>query len=578
MAWLKKYMPNYLRFAVPAWICLFGEVIVDLSLPTLMATIVNIGIGNRDTDFILRYGGIMLALALLGMAFGQIRNILSAHASQNLGTSLRADLFRKTQGMSMAGMRQIGEASLITRLTNDVMQVQNMSLMLTRIFIRAPLLLIGGIIMSFSLNREMASILFFILPVLALLIYMRLRRGFPLFQRVQLAIDRVNKVMREYLTGVRVIKVFNRSDFEQKRFDQANASLTDQGISAARAMASIQPLIFIVMNGSIVVLLWLGGVRVNQGSAQVGDIMAFVNYFIQILFAMNVLSRIFTMAVRAKTSLDRISQVFAVENDLSDPKQAVFSSDQGHIEMRQVYYTYPGQQSPVLYNLSFEIKPGQTAAIIGSTGAGKTTLINLLPRFDDIDQGTILIDQTNILDMKKEALRQKVALVPQKSTLFTGTVLENLLWGQEDAEPEAINKAIETAQAEEFINKMPDGLTSLIGQGGVNLSGGQKQRLCIARALLKNAPILVMDDSTSAIDLTTEHKLWQKLRRNYQDKTIIMIAQRIHSIMHADIILVMDEGKLAAQGNHKELLQTCSIYQDIYRSQMGLDESGKEVI
>lgn len=578
MKWLNRYMPDYLRFAIPAWICLFGEVIVDLSLPTLMATIVNVGIGNRDTDFIMRYGGIMLAIALMGAALGQTRNWLSSHASQNLGTGLRADLFRKTQGMSIAALRKMGASSLITRLTNDVMQVQNMSLMLTRIFIRAPLLLIGGIIMAFSLNREMASILIFILPVIGVLIYIRMKRGFPLFKKVQAAIDKVNEVLREYLAGVRVVKVFNRSDYEQDRFDQANRNLTDQGIRAARAMASIQPLIFIVMNGSIVILLWIGGVRVDQGRAQVGDIMAFVNYFIQILFAMNVLSRIFTMGVRAKTSLDRISQVFAIDDELADSTVVSSPPDAGRIEMRDVTYTYPGQKSPVLSDLSFVIKPGQTAAIIGSTGAGKSTLINLLPRFDDVQQGQILVDGVDIREMKKEDLRQKIAMVPQKSTLFTGTLLENLLWGNQNAAMEDVEEAITIAQAKEFIDKMPKGLDSRIGQGGVNLSGGQKQRVCIARALLKNSPVLIMDDSTSAVDLATEHKLRTLLKKKCRDKTVIIIAQRIHSVMQADTILVMDNGRLIDQGRHKDLLRRSPIYRDIYRSQIGLDQTGEEVI
>ena len=578
MSWLKPYMPAYLRFAIPAWICLLGEVLIDLSLPTLMARIVNIGIYGNDTDYVLRMGFRMLGLALVGSLFGMGRNWLSTHASQDLGTKLRADLFRKTQQLSLASARQFGTASLITRLTNDVMQVQNLSFMLTRIFIRAPLMLIGGIVMAFTVNRQMAMILVAVLPVLALLIGYRLKRGFPLFKKVQKAIDGVNSVLREYLSGVRVVKVFNRFDFERDRFETANEELAQRGVSAARSMATIQPLIFLLMNGSIVLILWVGGLRVSDGQAQVGDIMAFVTYFLLILQAMGILSMIFMAGVRARTSLDRVSQVFLINDELPHEDDQTAESQAGSLGMEHVYYTYEGQKKPVLKDICFQIQGGQTAALIGSTGSGKSTLIGLLPRFYDVDSGQILVDGISVKKQKKDKLRNKMAVVPQKSILFTGTVEENMRWGNPRASLQDIEEALDIAQAKEFVMNMPHGLQTMIGQGGVNLSGGQKQRLCIARAILRKAPILILDDSTSAIDMTTERRLREALAAHSREQTVLLIAQRIHSVMDADLIMVMDNGSLVDQGSHDELLRRCTIYQEIFRSQMGLDASGKEVV
>lgn len=578
MKWLKRYLPTYLRLAVPAWICLLGEVLVDLSLPTLIASIVNDGIEKQNPEHVWRTGGLMLGLALFGSLMGLGRNWLSTHASQDLGTGIRADLFRKTQAMSLATVKQLGAATLITRLTNDVMQVQNLSFLLMRIFIRAPLMLVGGILMAALLNPQMALILIAILPLLGLLIYIRVKRGFPLFRKVQGAIDRVNGVLREYLAGVREVKVFNRFAYEEERFDQANRNLTGLGIKAARSMATIQPLIFILMNGSIILLLWMGGNRVAAGQTQVGDIIAFINYFLMILQAMTMLSMIFTAGVRAKTSVDRIGQVFALPEDMPQADHPAKPPVAGQIGMRQVTFTYPGQARPILQQITFTIQPGQTAAIIGSTGCGKTTLINLLTRFFDADSGEVLIDGTAVGQLALADLRSRIALVPQQSLLFTGTLAENLRWGKEDATEDEIWHAADIAQAADFIRRMPEGMQTKIGQSGVNLSGGQKQRLCIARALIRQAPVLILDDSTSAIDMATEQRLLSALKAHGRDMTVILIAQRIHSVMDADVILVMDDGKLVRQGTHRELLQDCQIYRDLYRSQIGLDPDGREVV
>lgn len=578
LKWLKPYLPEYLRLAVPAWVVLLLEVLVDLSLPTLLASIVNTGIRQGDVSFILKTGGWMLALALTGVVMALSRNWISTKVSQNLGTNLRRDLFRKIQKLSLAATSRFGTASLITRLTNDVMHVQNLSFMLTRIFIRAPLLVIGSTVMAFLLNPGLATILLGIMPVLTFLITLRIRRGLPLFQKVQTAIDRVNGIMREYLSGVRVVKVFNRFALEQDKFDDANRNLTDITVSAARSMASIHPLMLLVMNGSIILVLWLSGLRISSGNMQDGDILAFVNYFLQILQSMMMVSWIFTMGVRAKTSLDRIGEVFELQETMVDTDKTVSSPRAGTVEMRNAAFCWPGQTMSVISGISFRANTGETLAIIGPTGCGKSSLIHLIPRFYDACDGSVLVDGTDVRLFDRKELRQRIALVPQQSVLFTGTILDNLRWGNPDATDEEIEKACQIACADEFIPRLPDGYNTWIGQNGVNLSGGQKQRLCIARALVRFCPILIMDDSTSAIDMSTEARIRHRLREHTAEMTVIIIAQRIHSVMNADRILVMDEGRIIGFGKHAELLRDCQIYQDIYRSQMGLDMSGREVV
>jgi ATP-binding cassette, subfamily B, multidrug efflux pump len=578
MKWLKKYMPAYLKLALPAWVCLIGEVLVDLSIPTLTKNIVDIGITHRDIPYVLHTGLFMLCIAVAGSVAGQLRNWLSTRSSQDIGAKIRADLFRKTQAMSLTATQKIGTASLITRLTNDVMQIQNLSFLLTRVFIRAPLLLIGGIIMASTLNAHMALILLGVLPLMAGLIALRMKRGFPLFKKVQTAIDRVNASLREYLAGVRVVKVFNRFEYEGEKFDGANQNLTGTGVRAARSMAMIQPLMFALMNGSIVLVLWLGGGQIAAGDMMPGAIIAFVNYALMILQAMSMVSMIFTQGVRGKASIDRIGEVFAIQDDMPDPQAPKRPEALGAVEMRDVSFAYPGQAMPVLEGVNFRIEPGQTAAIIGSTGAGKSTLVNLIPRFHDAASGSVLVDGADVREFSQAELRARIAIVPQQAVLFSGTVRGNLCWGKPAATDAELEQAVRIAQAWEFISRMPDGWGTWIGQGGVNLSGGQKQRMCIARALVRQPKVLIMDDSTSAVDMATERLIRQGLQEHCRDMTVIVIAQRIHSVMEADTILVMESGAIASQGTHRELLASSPVYRDIFRSQMGLDAQGREVV
>lgn len=576
--WLGPYAPAYLKLAIPAWICLLLEVFVDLSLPTLLALIVNTGIAQGDKPVVLRLGLLMFFLSLVGLAFGQARNWLSTKVSQEFGTRVRADLFRKVQRLSMTAAQKIGAASLITRLTQDVTQIQNMSFMLTRVFIRAPLLLLGSVVMAFILNPGLAMILVAVVPLLALLIVLRIRRGMPLFQRVQKALDRVNGVMREFLAGVRVVKVFNRHDYEQRKFDRANQELTDLGVSAARAMATIAPLMLMLMNGSILLVLYFGGHRVSNSSMQVGDIIAFINYFLQILHAMMMVSWIFTAGVRAKTSSDRIAEVFALADGMPVPVETTSPERVGSLEMRQVSFIWPEQREPVLRNITFFAKPGETVAIIGATGSGKSSLVNLFSRFHDASEGSVCVDGTDVRQFALKDLRSRIAMVPQQAVLFSGTISDNLRWGNPLASEADLAAATHVACADEFIPRLEHGYDTWIGQGGVNLSGGQKQRLSIARALLCDASVLVMDDSTSAIDMKTEALIRKRLREHARSLTVLLVAQRIHSVMDADQILVLDEGQLVGVGTHKVLLETCDVYRDIYRSQMGLDRAGREVV
>jgi ATP-binding cassette subfamily B multidrug efflux pump len=578
MNWLRKYMPAYLKLALPAWLCLIVEVVVDLSIPTFTKDIVDTGIYNKDVAYVLHMGAIMLCIAVGGCVAGQFRNWLSTRSSQDVGAQIRADLFRKTQAMSLAASRKIGTASLITRLTNDVMQIQNLSFLLTRVFIRAPLLLIGGIVMASTINSGMSLILLCALPLMAGLIYLRMKRGFPLFRKVQGAIDRVNGVMREYLAGVRVVKVFNRFDYEAEKFDAANRELTGIGVRAARSMATIQPLMNVLMNGSIVLVLWFGGLQIQAGHMMPGAIIAFVNYALMILQAMSMVSMIFTQAVRGKASVDRIGEVFAVEDDMPEPAAPASPEARGEVEMRGVSFTYPGQALPVLEGVSFRIEPGTTAAVIGSTGSGKSTLVNLIPRLHDATSGAVFVDGADVREYAQDELRSRIAVVPQQAMLFTGTVRDNLKWGRPDATDEEIGRAARVAQAWEFISKMPEGLDTWIGQGGVNLSGGQKQRMCIARALVRQPKVLILDDSTSAVDMATERRIREGLKERCRGMTVIVIAQRIYSVMDADAILVMDGGRIMSQGAHRDLLEESQIYKDIFRSQMGLDTAGREVV
>ncbi|WP_289142605.1 ABC transporter ATP-binding protein [uncultured Brevibacillus sp.] len=572
MRFYQKYIKKYGFIAAVSMIFLTIEAVCDLLQPTIMSRIIDIGVAQRDMDYVLQTGGLMLLITAIGAVAASIRNILATYVSQNFGAQLRSDLFSKVQSLSFDNLNKFDKASLVTRLTNDVNQVQVFVNGMMRIFVKAPLMCIGGLIMATQLNPELAVVLAIVVPIVGLFIYLNMKIGFPFFLKVQQALDRVNGTIREYLSGVRVVKAFNRFDFEIDKFTGANQELQKKSVSATRVMSIFSPAIMLTVNLGIVAVLWLGGLGVGQGSIQVGHIIAFTNYMTQILFSLMLISMVFNMFVRAKASSGRIGEVFAEENQMTWKQGHLQeqAGDSGRIDFENVSFSYEGKEGEhVLRQISFTCLPGETVGIIGSTGSGKSSLVGLIPRFYDVTEGTIRVDGQDVRELDPKKLREKMAVVPQKTTLFTGTVLENIRWGKEDATMEEVEQAAMMAQAHEFISTTPEGYDTRVGQGGINFSGGQKQRISIARALVKKPEILILDDSTSAVDVATEVKIKEALKTYARGLTCILIAQRITSVMDADKIIVLDNGAIVDMGTHESLLAGCKVYQEIFQSQIG---------
>jgi ATP-binding cassette, subfamily B, multidrug efflux pump len=570
MGSFNKYIKNYWKPFSVAVLFLTLEAVCDLLQPTIMAKIVDVGVVNRDLDYVLKMGGVMLGVTLLGALAASTRSIVASITSQNFGSELRFDLFQKIQHLSFKNINRYDRASLITRLTNDVSQVQMFMNGLMRIFVKAPLLAIGGLIMATRLNIHLSIVLAVVVPMVAILIIVNMKISLPLFSKVQNSLDQVNSVMREYLSGVRVVKAFNRFDYEIERFSGFNEDFQDKSIAASRVLAIFGPIIMLVMNLGIVVVLWFGGFGVENGTVQVGHVIAFTNYMTQILFSLMMISMVFNMFVRAKTSANRIGEVLAEQDEMSWKRESISSTRGGRIDFENVTFAYEGASGdPVLKNISFTCMPGETVGIIGSTGSGKSSLVGLIPRFYDVTSGTIKLNGEDISEINPKGLRERVAVVPQKATLFTGTVMENIRWGREDASLEEIELTLKMADAYGFINDSPEGYDTRIGQGGVNFSGGQKQRLSIARALVKRPEILILDDSTSAVDVATEARIKESLKKVAKGLTCLLIAQRISSVVDADRIIVLDDGEIVGNGTHSELMQNCPTYLEIYQSQFG---------
>jgi len=569
----RKYVHKYWKMFTVALLFLTLEAMADLSLPTIMARIIDEGVAYKRMDVVIRLGGIMLLVTALGAVGASARNVISSHVSQRFGAELRSDLFRKIQSLAIEHIDKFERASLITRLTNDVTQVQNFTNGMMRIFAKAPLIGIGSLIMAVRLDTGLASVLAVVVPVVALLIALNIRIGFPRFMKVQEALDQVNRAIREYLSGVRVVKSFNRFDYEAEKFDAANKTLMERSIRVMRVTSLFNPAIMLTVNFGIIAVLWFGGLWVNEGRLQVGVIVAFINYMTQILFSLMMISMVFNMFVRAKASAVRIGEVFAQENRMTwEDGHAEHSGERGGIKFINVSFSYDGAAGrPALKNITFSCKPGETVGIIGSTGSGKSTLVSLIPRFYDATSGVVKVNGVDVKRVDPKKLREKIAIVPQKSVLFTGTILENIRWGNESATREEVERAARLAEAHEFISALPEGYDSRLGQRGVNLSGGQKQRISIARALVRNPEILILDDCTSAVDVVTEAKIKESLKRYARGLTCLMIAQRITSVMDADKIIVMDDGEIVGIGDHATLLKHCRVYQEIYHSQIGME-------
>jgi len=566
---LAGYLKPYWKYAVAAPLLMVLEVVCDLMQPQFMANIIDKGVATGDIPFILKTGLFMLLTALFGVVGGVGCTVFAVLASQHYGTDLRQDLFRKVESFSFRNLDKFSTASLITRLTNDVMQLQGIVLMMLRIMVRAPILAVGGIVLAVAIDLNLALISLSVLPVLAVVLVFVIRKGFPLFGIVQERIDRLNLVIRENLTGVRVVKAFVRAGHEEKRFGKANDDLSNMTIRATRVVGTSMPLMMFIMNTGIILAVWFGGVKVSEGNLMVGQIMALLSYVTQILFSLMMSAMLVMNFSRAKVSADRVREVLSEEQDIPDGSSTDFPIP-GQVVFEHVCFRYAGAQGDeVLNDISFTAEPGETLAVLGATGVGKTTLVNLIPRFYDTTSGVVRVHGRDVRDLTMDALRASIGTVLQESILFSGTVRDNIRWGKRDASDEMVEEAAKAAQANDFIDGFPDGYDAVIGQSGVNLSGGQKQRLSIARAILRKPHVLILDDSTSAVDLGTEARFRKALASVMGTATVILIAQRISSVMNADRILVLDKGRVSGMGTHDELMRDNAVYQEIYHSQVG---------
>ncbi len=570
---LARFLKPY-RFSLIAVVLLvFLQSLSDLFLPTLMANIVDIGVVKGNYPYILTIGGFMLVVAIGGALCAIGGSFLSSRIAVGFGQIIRAKLFSHVERFSLHEFDKFGAASLITRTTNDTTQVQQVYIIILRMMISAPLMAIGGIIMAVSKDAKLSLVLVGALPVLALAIWLITSHGIPLFQVVQKKLDKINLILDENLVGMRVIRSLNRQDHERDRFEDANRDLTDVSIKVNRIMAAMWPVMMLVMNFSSIAIVWFGGLRVSEGDLQIGNLMAFLQYSTQIMFAMLMVSMMFIMVPRAAASATRINEVLDVVPAMNDAEQVKQADERkGYVEFRNVTFSYPGAERPAIHNISLQARPGEVTAIIGGTGAGKSTLVNLIPRFYDIDSGAILVDGVDVREMSQESLRAKIGLVPQKAVLFSGTVAENILYGKEDATDDEVRHAADIAQATEFISGMAQGFDSEIAQGGTNVSGGQKQRLSIARALVRRPEIYIFDDSFSALDFKTDARLRAALKHEIANSTVFIVAQRVSTVMDADQIIVLDEGQIAGIGTHRELMQTSEVYREIVSSQLSMEE------
>ncbi|MBS4205159.1 ABC transporter ATP-binding protein [Lederbergia citrea] len=568
-----KYLKPYsLQIGMVVILTLAG-IMLELLLPTLMANVVDVGIMNGDMPYIVKTGGWMVISAIAAVLLTVAVSFFASKVALGFGRDVRRSLFVHVENFSLQTFDKIGTASLITRTTNDVKQVQDVLNMMLRMMTRAPLMLVGGIILAVSRDPGLSLIFLGALPILALLIFLISRKAIPLFGALQKKTDRLNLLVRENLTGIRVVRAFNRVGYEKDRFNIANEDFRDTGIKVNKMMALLFPVMIIVMNFTNIAIVWFGAVRIDQGLMQVGNLMAFLQYAMMILFSLIMLSMGFIMIPRAQASVKRINEVLMMEQIIKDPEKTENAVDKyGFVEFQNVTFRYEGAEKPVLTNISFQAKPGETTAVIGSTGAGKSTLVKLIPRFYDVESGAVLIDGVDVRTMSQKALRNKIGYVPQKASLFSGTIAENIQYGKQTAGEDEILKALETAQAIDFVSEKEDGLQSNIDQGGANLSGGQKQRLAIARALVRKPEIYIFDDSFSALDYKTDARLRSALKQETGNSTIIIVAQRVNTVIHADQIIVLNEGTIAGVGTHRELLSENRIYQEIVSSQATEEE------
>lgn len=569
MTKLLKYIKgSAIIYTILAPLMMFIEVIMDLNQPKLMADIIDIGVANGDINYVLNVGFKMIIVAFIGILGGMLCGIFATLASMNMGKNMRQGLFDKIQSLSFLEIDKFKTSSLITRLTNDVTQVQSMVMMALRGMVRSPLICLGGIIMSFTISVKLSILFLIAIPLIILTVTLITSKSIPFFTEMQKKIDNVNLVMRENLLGIRVVKAFAIESKVGERFNYANEELMDTSIKAQGITILLWPLVTLIMNLSVVAVLWFGGNYVNSGSLEIGKIMAFINYLVQIMGSLNMLIMIIVNFSRAKVSANRINEVLDVESSIQDREDAA-EINKFDVEFKDVYFKYNKDGEYVLKGISFRAEEGEKIGIIGPTGSGKSSLISLIPRLYDTTSGSVMIGNKDVKNLKMKDLRKTIGVVLQDTTLFSGSIADNLRFGMENANKEMMESAAKDAQAFEFITSSNEGYNREVGQRGKNLSGGQKQRVSIARTLIKNPKILILDDSSSALDMVTEAKLQSSIKKRMKDSTVFLIAQRISAVMDSDKIIVLDNGEIAAIGTHNELIKNCEIYRSIAISQLG---------
>lgn len=566
---LKGYMNGYWKYVFIGTLAMILEVGCELMLPSIMAKIVDEGIPNGNVGMIVKLGVLMLALAALGMTGGITCSKFSAVASQGFAAKLRGSMFNKISGFSFHNIDTFSTASLTTRLTNDVTNLQMMIMMSLRILVRAPAMLVLAAFMSFSINAKLSATIFFVLPILIIAVGIIMKVGFPMFKKMQRRIDAVNSTVQENLIGIRVVKAYVREDHEKKKFKTANDNLMKIGAKASGMIVTTMPLMMLLFNAVIVTLIWRGGEEINAGTMATGELISLISYVMQILMSLIMVAMILIQVVRSKACAERIAEVLDTQVDIVDKDHTETPGVKGKVEFRNVDFKYGTDTSGdnILSDINFTAEPGEFVAVIGGTGSGKSSFVSLIPRLYDVTGGQVLIDGVDVRDYNLKHLRDLIGVVLQKNTLFSGTIRENLLWGNENATQEEIEEACRASCADEFIESQPEGYDTYLSQGGLNLSGGQKQRLCIARAMIKKPKILILDDSTSAVDTATEAVIRDSFNTTLKGTTVFIIAQRISSVEHADKIIVLDDGKIADMGTHKELLEHSPIYQEINATQ-----------
>lgn len=584
------YLKEYKKESIVAPLFKMLEASFELFVPLVMAAIVDTGIRNRDNDYILKMGGILVLLAVIGLTCSVTAQYFAAKASVGFGKSVRHDLFAHINSLSYAEIDKAGTSTLITRMTNDINQLQSGVNMFLRLFLRSPFIVVGAMVMAFTVDVKAAWVFVVAIPLLSIVVFGIMLYSIPLYQKVQKALDKVLLMTRENLVGARVVRAFCRQADEEKDYREGSDVLMQMQTFVGKISAMMNPVTYIIVNAAIIAIIWIGGVQVDVGNLTQGEVIALVNYMSQILVELVKLANLIILLTKAFACSKRVGEIFAMEPSVVEPIDNVLGEDEqqkarraiagqqfkdtdNKVEFKNVTFTYEGAKEPALSKVSFIVKRGQTIGIIGGTGCGKSTLINLIPRFYDVTEGEILVDGVNVKDYTFNQLRDSIGVVPQKAVLFNGTIADNMRWGKADATKEEMEKAIAIAQGSDVVASKKNGLEEVILQGGKNLSGGQRQRLTIARALVKEPEILILDDSASALDFATDAKLRKAIKEETKDMTVFIVSQRASSIKHADQIIVLEDGEMAGLGTHEELLQTCEVYQEIVKSQ---DDSRKE--